>query len=176
MWYRARAITSDCGRADLSHGCIARTRLAQSFRAHRVAVRGLQPPISLGMSLPRTSPDGSTIASWLKIRLVVVGRSRLLRSRVRRPTVTRSCSPAWPHIFSPLVARSFNPVADFTNIAFIGGSPAVLTVHPSLNVHSLNGLTAMLRKRAEPWRHVSSGVGTPGHLLGEYWAHRRPMA
>src|SRR5439155_1784242 len=24
------------------------------------------------------------------------------------------------HVFSPLVARSFNPVADFTNIAFVG--------------------------------------------------------
>ena len=76
------------------------------------------------------------------------------------------------HVFSPLVARSFNPVADFTNIAFIGGSPIVLAVHPSLNVHSLTELTAMLRKRREPWRYVSSGVGTLGHLLGEYWAQK----
>jgi tripartite-type tricarboxylate transporter receptor subunit TctC len=79
------------------------------------------------------------------------------------------------HVFSPLVARSFNPVADFTNIAFIGGSPIVLAVHPSLNVHSLTELTAMLRKRREPWRYVSPGVGTLGHLLGEYWAQKEGL-
>jgi tripartite-type tricarboxylate transporter receptor subunit TctC len=76
------------------------------------------------------------------------------------------------HVFSPLVARSFNPVADFTNVALIGGSPVVLAVHPSLNVRSLKELTAMLRKRREPWRYVSPGVGTLGHLLGEYWAQK----
>jgi tripartite-type tricarboxylate transporter receptor subunit TctC len=76
------------------------------------------------------------------------------------------------HVFSPLVARRFNPVTDFTNIAFIGGSPVVLAVHPSLNVHSLKELTAMLRKRQEPWRFVSPGVGTLGHLLGEHWAQK----
>lgn len=79
------------------------------------------------------------------------------------------------HVFSPLASRSFNPVADFTNIAFIGGPPVVLAVHPSLNVHSLNELTAMLRKRREPWRYVSSGVGTLGHLLAEHWAQKEGL-
>src|SRR5262245_35273273 len=80
------------------------------------------------------------------------------------------------HVLWPLGARSFNPVADFTNIAFIAGSPIVLAVHPSLNVHSLNELTAMLRKRREPWRYVSTGVGTLGHLLGEYWAQKEGLS
>ncbi len=79
------------------------------------------------------------------------------------------------HVFSPLVSRSFNPVADFTNMAFIGGPPVVLAVHPSINVHSLNELTEMLRKRPEPWRYVSSGVGTLGHLFGEYWAQKEGL-
>jgi tripartite-type tricarboxylate transporter receptor subunit TctC len=79
------------------------------------------------------------------------------------------------HVFSPLIARSFNPVADFTNVAFIGGPPVVLAVHPSLNVHSLSELTAVLRRRREPWRYVSSGVGTLGHLLGEYWAQKEGL-
>ncbi len=79
------------------------------------------------------------------------------------------------HILSPLAAKSFNPVADFTNIAFIGGSPVVLAVHPSLNVHSLKELTAMLRKRQEPWPYASSGVGTLGHLIGEYWAQKEGL-
>jgi tripartite-type tricarboxylate transporter receptor subunit TctC len=33
----------------------------------------------------------------------------------------------------------------------------------------------MLRKRREPWRYVSSGVGTLGHLLGEYWAQKEGL-
>jgi len=51
----------------------------------------------------------------------------------------------------------------------------VLAVHPSLNVQSLKELTAMLRKRREPWRYVSSGVGTLGHLLGESWAQKEGL-
>jgi tripartite-type tricarboxylate transporter receptor subunit TctC len=76
------------------------------------------------------------------------------------------------HVFGPLVSRSFNPVTDFTNVALIGGPPVVIAVHPSLNVHSLKELAALLRKRQEPWRFVSPGVGTLGHLLGEYWAQK----
>jgi len=76
------------------------------------------------------------------------------------------------HVFSPLAARSYNPVTDFTNVAFIGGSPVVLAVHPSLNVHSLNELTAMLRRRREPWSFASYGVGTLGQVFGEYWARK----
>jgi len=68
--------------------------------------------------------------------------------------------------------RVFNPVTNFTNVAFIGGSPVVLAVHPSLDVRSLKALTALLQKRQEPWRFASSGVGTLGHLLGEYWAQK----
>lgn len=79
------------------------------------------------------------------------------------------------HVISPLVARSFNPVADFTNVAFIGGPPVVLAVHPSLNVHSLTELTAMLRKRREPWSYASSGTGTLAYLIGEYWAQKEGL-
>ncbi len=32
-----------------------------------------------------------------------------------------------------------------------------------------------MRKRQEPWRYVSSGVGTLGHLLGEYWAQKEGL-
>ena len=79
------------------------------------------------------------------------------------------------HVLSALVGRSFNPVTDFTNVAFIGGSPVVLAVHPSLDVRSLKELTALLRKRQEPWRFASPGVGTLGHLLGEYWAQKEEI-
>jgi len=140
-----------------------RSRFAASDIVGNVVAENLTRRFNHCFLVENQAGRGGQIASVAVARAAPGGYTFLLPSLATR-------------VFSPLVARSFNPVADFTNIAFIGGSPAVLAVHPSLNVHSLNELTAMLRKRAEPWRHVSSGVGTPGHLLGEYWAHRRPMA
>ena len=76
------------------------------------------------------------------------------------------------HVVGPLISWRYNPLADFTNIAFIGGAPAVIVAHPSLDVGTLKDLIALLRRRPGPWRFVSPGVGTHGHLVGEYWAQK----
>jgi tripartite-type tricarboxylate transporter receptor subunit TctC len=77
------------------------------------------------------------------------------------------------HVIAPVVSANpgFDPLKDFTHIAYIGGPPNVFVVNPSLGVHSLAELVA-LGKRGEPIDYVSPGVGTLGHLLAEFFAQQ----
>ena len=77
------------------------------------------------------------------------------------------------HVIAPAVSASpgFDPMRDFTHIAYIGGPPNVFVVNPSLNVHSLKDLVE-LGRRGQPIDYVSPGVGTLGHLLAESFAQK----
>jgi tripartite-type tricarboxylate transporter receptor subunit TctC len=77
------------------------------------------------------------------------------------------------HVIAPMVSPSpgFDPLKDFTHIAYIGGPPNVFVVNPTLGVRSLTDLVA-LGKRGEPLDYVSPGMGTLGQLLAESFAHK----
>ena len=61
----------------------------------------------------------------------------------------------------------FDPIADFTHIAFFGGTPHVLVVHPQLGVRSFSDLVATARKDPNGLEYLSASVGSPGNLVGE---------
>ena len=61
---------------------------------------------------------------------------------------------------------------DFTHIAYVGGAPIVITAHASLGVKSLAELVAMARRRGNALGYVSPGVGSLGHMVGEYLARK----
>ncbi len=67
---------------------------------------------------------------------------------------------------------SYDPIKDFTHIAYIGGSPIVITTHASLGVKSLAELVALVRGSANAVGYVSPGVGSLGHMVGEYLARK----
>jgi tripartite-type tricarboxylate transporter receptor subunit TctC len=77
------------------------------------------------------------------------------------------------HVIAPVVSRNpgFDPLKDFTHIAYIGGPPNVFVAHPALGVRSLAELAA-LGRRGETIDYVSPGVGTLGHLLAESFAQK----
>ena len=77
------------------------------------------------------------------------------------------------HVIAPAVSRNpgFDPIKDFTHIAYIGGPPNVFVVNPALGVRSLADLVA-LGRRGQAIDYVSPGVGTLGHLLAELFAHK----
>jgi len=77
------------------------------------------------------------------------------------------------HVIAPVVSPNpgFDPLKNFTHIAYIGGPPNVFVVNPALGVRSLADLVA-LGKRGEPIDYVSPGVGTLGQLLAESFAHK----
>jgi tripartite-type tricarboxylate transporter receptor subunit TctC len=79
-------------------------------------------------------------------------------------------------IASNVISPAFNGnagydgLADFTHIAYLGGPPVVMVVHPSLGVTTYKDFLALARTRREPLSYISPGTGTNGFLAGEYLA------
>src|SRR4051794_28544602 len=78
------------------------------------------------------------------------------------------------HVIAPSTssAAGYDPLGDFTHVAFVGGPPIVIAVHPSLGVRSFEELRARLKGASEALPYVSPGPGTIGHLIAEFWAER----
>ncbi|MGA7485453.1 MAG: tripartite tricarboxylate transporter substrate binding protein [Xanthobacteraceae bacterium] len=78
------------------------------------------------------------------------------------------------HVIAPATSANapFDPVKDFTHIAYIGGAPIVLTAHASLAVTSLPQLVALARGSGPAIGYVSPGVGSLGHMIGAYLARK----
>ena len=64
----------------------------------------------------------------------------------------------------------YDPMRDLTHIGYFGGTPNVLTVHPSLGVKTYKEFIAHARKQAGGLDYVSAGFGTMGNLNAEYLA------
>jgi tripartite-type tricarboxylate transporter receptor subunit TctC len=68
----------------------------------------------------------------------------------------------------------FDPLRDFTHIAYFGGTPNVLVAHPSLGVKSYRDFLALAR-RADGLEYVSAGFGTMGNWIAEYLAAKEQI-
>jgi tripartite-type tricarboxylate transporter receptor subunit TctC len=68
----------------------------------------------------------------------------------------------------------FDPIRDFTHIAYLGGPPNVFVVNPSAGIRSLDDLVKWGRA-GQAIDYVSPGVGTFGHLLFDHFAHAAGM-
>ena len=79
-----------------------------------------------------------------------------------------------PHVIAPALSRKpeYDPVRQFTHIAYWGGPPIVWVAHPSLGVRNLDQLLARIRGTGEPLSYGSPGVGTQGHLVAAYLARK----
>ena len=61
----------------------------------------------------------------------------------------------------------FDPINDFTPVAYIAGVPNVAVVHPSVPVKNVPELIAYIRARPGQVNFGSSGTGTSVHMSGE---------
>jgi len=77
------------------------------------------------------------------------------------------------HVLAPAASKNpgYDPIRDFSHIAFLGGAPSVVLVHPSLGLTSFGELVAHAR-RSNGIEYVSSGTGTVGNILVEYIASK----
>ncbi len=66
----------------------------------------------------------------------------------------------------------YHPERDLSNIAYLGGSPIVLSVNSKSPIHSLADFVAHGKKAGKPLTYSSSGVGSSGHLFGETFASK----
>jgi tripartite-type tricarboxylate transporter receptor subunit TctC len=62
----------------------------------------------------------------------------------------------------------FDPMRDFTHIAFFGGAPNAFVVHPAFGVHSLDAFMTRAKSVSGGIEYVSAGVGTVGNWVAEY--------
>lgn len=78
------------------------------------------------------------------------------------------------HVLGPAMNANagFDPMRDFTHIAFFGGAPNAFVVHPSFGVHSFAEFMARARGETSGIEYVSAGVGTVGNWVAEYLAAR----
>jgi tripartite-type tricarboxylate transporter receptor subunit TctC len=60
--------------------------------------------------------------------------------------------------------------ADFAPIGRIGVAPSALVAHPSFAVHSVAELVAYAKANPGRVNYGSAGIGTVGHVAGEYFA------
>ena len=76
------------------------------------------------------------------------------------------------HAIAPAVNPNtgYDPVNDFTHVAYFGGPPIVFIVPKSLGVNTLPELVAYAKKNNEKLTYASPGTGTSGHLVAEYFA------
>jgi tripartite-type tricarboxylate transporter receptor subunit TctC len=74
-------------------------------------------------------------------------------------------------VTAPMTAAKppFDPLRDFTHVAYIGGPPNVFVVHPSIGVKTLQGFLDYARKQ-DVVDYVSAGAGTLGNLMAERFA------
>jgi tripartite-type tricarboxylate transporter receptor subunit TctC len=81
------------------------------------------------------------------------------------------------HLIAPAFSRSpsYDGLRDFTHVAYLGGPPVVLVVHPSLGVRSFKDFLDFARGAPEGLNYVSSGVGTHGFLFAEDLARREHL-
>jgi tripartite-type tricarboxylate transporter receptor subunit TctC len=70
------------------------------------------------------------------------------------------------HAINPgLFKQKFDPVNDFTAIAFVCSYPMIMIASPQTTFKDVNELKA--QSAANPMFYASSGIGSPGHLAGE---------
>jgi tripartite-type tricarboxylate transporter receptor subunit TctC len=76
------------------------------------------------------------------------------------------------HAIAPAINPNsgYDPVKDFTHVAYFGGPPIVFIVPKALGVKSLAELVAFAKKTGEKLTYASPGTGTSGHLVAEYFA------
>ena len=62
---------------------------------------------------------------------------------------------------------AFDPIKDFSAVAYIAGVPNVVVVHPSMPVRSVKELIAFIKARPGQINFGSPGTGTSVHMSGE---------
>jgi tripartite-type tricarboxylate transporter receptor subunit TctC len=78
-------------------------------------------------------------------------------------------SPSGPLAVNPTLMKDlpYDPVADFTPLALVAGTPFMLVVNPSLPIHSLADLIKYAKDKGAPLPFAMVGPGTPHHLFAE---------
>ncbi|MGI4814417.1 MAG: Bug family tripartite tricarboxylate transporter substrate binding protein [Janthinobacterium lividum] len=67
-----------------------------------------------------------------------------------------------------VLGAPYRPLADFIPVGFLGNIRFVFASHPSLKVNTLHELIAYAKAHPGKVNYGTAGIGTGGHLAGEY--------
>jgi tripartite-type tricarboxylate transporter receptor subunit TctC len=78
------------------------------------------------------------------------------------------------HVLSPAMNKDlgFDPIQDFTHIAYLGGSPTIFVVHPSSGVKNFEDFLRWTKSTEGGVQYVSPGVGSGGNSVAEFFASK----
>jgi tripartite-type tricarboxylate transporter receptor subunit TctC len=78
------------------------------------------------------------------------------------------------HVLTPLMNENakFDPINDFTHIAYLGGTPTLLCVHASSPIKTYAQLVEFGRSEKAGVHYVSPGLGTTGNVVAEYLGYK----
>lgn len=101
-----------------------------------------------------------------------IGTGEVARAAPDGYTLIVSGMPS--HVLAPAMNKnaSFDPIKDFTHIAYLGGPPNVFVVHPSLGISTFKELVELMRKTPEGVQYVSPSIGSVGNMVAEYVADK----
>ena len=66
----------------------------------------------------------------------------------------------------------YDPRKDFAPIGLIASAPALLLVHPSMQVRNVGELITLMKRSSEPFQVGVPGIGTVNHLAAELFAQQ----
>jgi tripartite-type tricarboxylate transporter receptor subunit TctC len=75
------------------------------------------------------------------------------------------------HVIAPFqYVNKYDPIKDFTHIAFLGGPPLAVVVNPSMPITDLKTFVSYAKAQPNGMVYGSPGIGTHGNIIGQYFA------
>jgi tripartite-type tricarboxylate transporter receptor subunit TctC len=78
-------------------------------------------------------------------------------------------------VLAPAMSKNkvnFDPITDFTHIAYLGGVANVVVAHPDAGINEFQALINQMKKETNPVQYLSASMGSVGNLLMQYVAEK----
>lgn len=124
--------------------------------AGRMAAQGLSDALAVQVVVDNRPGANGSIAAMLTMRASPDGYTFYM------------ASPG--HVTNPILQSQtrYDPIKDFTPISGFADIPNILVVSPALPARNVQEFLALARTRSVPLTQATTGIGAPGHLIGEF--------